>query len=69
MAFEPRSRAGLAGGVTLDHGAYVGAGALINAGLTVGAGSLVGLGSVVLQNVPPGEVWVGSPARFLRAVS
>ncbi|WP_328468578.1 acetyltransferase [Actinoplanes sp. NBC_00393] len=56
----------LGGGAVLAPGAYVGAGALIREGVTVGAGSLIGMGSVVLHDVPPGEVWAGSPARLLR---
>ncbi|MEV1333399.1 NeuD/PglB/VioB family sugar acetyltransferase [Micromonospora costi] len=57
----------LGGGVELGLGAYVGAGALLREGVTVGAWSLVGMGAVVLRDVPPGEVWGGSPARRLRA--
>lgn len=57
----------LGGGVRLEQGCYVGAGALIRDGVTVGAGALVGTGAVVLRDVPPGEVWVGNPARRLRA--
>ena len=56
----------LGGGAVLDTGAYVGAGALVREGVTVGAWSLVGMGSVVLHDVPPGQVWAGNPARFLR---
>lgn len=56
----------LGGNVHIGRGAYVGAGALIREGVTVGDGALVGLGSVVLTDVPPGEVWVGQPARRLR---
>jgi sugar O-acyltransferase (sialic acid O-acetyltransferase NeuD family) len=59
----------LGGGVRLECGAYVGAGALVRESLTVGAGSLVGMASVVLCDIPPGEVWAGSPARFLRTAS
>ncbi|SCF25586.1 sugar O-acyltransferase, sialic acid O-acetyltransferase NeuD family [Micromonospora viridifaciens] len=59
----------LGGGAVLRRGAYVGAGALIREGVTVGDRSLVGMGSVVLQDVPPGEVWAGNPARRLRAAS
>ncbi|MBO3743295.1 acetyltransferase [Actinoplanes flavus] len=59
----------LGGGVVLSEGAYVGAGALLREGVTVGAWSLVGMGSVVLGDVPPAEVWAGSPARFLRKSS
>ncbi|MEV6118684.1 acetyltransferase [Streptomyces sp. NPDC052109] len=57
----------LGGGARLEQGAYVGSGALVREGTTVGAWSLVGMGSAVLGDVPPGEVWVGSPARRLRA--
>lgn len=56
----------LGGGVRLEQGAYVGAGALVREYAVVGAWSLVGLGSSVLGDVPPGEIWVGSPARRLR---
>ncbi|WP_433532687.1 acetyltransferase [Micromonospora sp. CA-263727] len=55
------------GGVVLHTGAYLGAGALIREAVTVGEWSLVGMGSVVVCDVPSGEVWVGSPARRLRA--
>ncbi|MFE2062561.1 acetyltransferase [Streptomyces sp. NPDC059467] len=57
----------LGGGARLERGAYAGSGALVREGTTVGAWSLVGMGSAVLGDVPPGEVWVGSPARRLRA--
>ncbi|MDW4906532.1 NeuD/PglB/VioB family sugar acetyltransferase [Streptomyces sp. ADMS] len=56
----------LGGGVRLGRGAYVGSGALVREGTTVGAWSQIGMGSSVLGDVPPGEVWVGSPARRLR---
>jgi sugar O-acyltransferase (sialic acid O-acetyltransferase NeuD family) len=58
----------LGGGAVLETGAYVGSGALVREGVTVGAWSLIGMGSVVLHDVPPGEVWAGSPARLLRKV-
>ncbi|MDG4828900.1 acetyltransferase [Solwaraspora sp. WMMD1047] len=57
----------LGGGAVLREGAYVGAGALLREGVTVGSWSLVGMGSVVLRDVPPGQVWAGNPARWLRA--
>ncbi|WP_329280427.1 acetyltransferase [Streptomyces sp. NBC_01451] len=59
----------LGGGARLERGAYVGSGALVREGTVVGAWSLVGMGSAVLGDVPPGEVWVGSPARRLRAAA
>ncbi|MET7683535.1 acetyltransferase [Streptomyces sp. NPDC005423] len=57
----------LGGGARLERGAYVGSGALVREGTAVGAWSLIGMGSTVLGDVPPGEVWAGSPARRLRA--
>ncbi|MFV2100541.1 acetyltransferase [Micromonospora sp. LOL_024] len=57
----------LGGGVVLGTGAYLGAAALIRESVTVGEWSLVGMGSVVLRDVPPAEVWLGNPARRLRA--
>ena len=59
----------LAGGVTVGDAAYLGSGALVREGRTIGAAALVGMGSVVLTDVPPGEVWAGSPARRLRSAS
>lgn len=56
----------LGGGVRLGRGAYVGAGSLVREYTGVGAWSLTGMGSTVLADVPPGEVWAGSPARRLR---
>lgn len=56
----------LAGRVRVETGAYLGAGALVRQDVAVGAWSLVGMGAVVLGDVPPSEVWVGAPARFLR---
>ena len=57
----------LGGGAVLERGAYVGSGALVREGVTVGAWSLVGMGSVVLHDVPPGQIWAGNPARYLRS--
>lgn len=57
----------LAGAVRVAEGAYVGSGAMVREGRAVGAWSLVGMGAVVTEDVPPGEVWAGVPARHLRA--
>ena len=57
----------LGGSARIGTGAYLGAGALVREGVTVGAWSQVGIGSLVLGDVPAGEVWVGGPARRLRA--
>jgi sugar O-acyltransferase (sialic acid O-acetyltransferase NeuD family) len=58
----------LGGAVRVGSGAYVGAGAVVREGIVIGSGSLVGMGSVLTRDVPPGEVWLGTPARFHRHV-
>lgn len=59
---------GLAGGTVVNEGAFLGAACVVR-GNTIGRWSLVGMGSVVLDDVPAGEVWVGSPARKLSDVT
>jgi sugar O-acyltransferase (sialic acid O-acetyltransferase NeuD family) len=59
----------LGGGVRVRTSAYLGAGALVGEGRTIGAFSLIGMGAVVTHDVPAAEVWVGVPARRLRAAS
>lgn len=63
------SGAKLAGGVVVGEGAYIGAGALVRERTTVGQWSLVGMGSVVTRSIPPGQVWAGNPANFIRSGS
>jgi acetyltransferase-like isoleucine patch superfamily enzyme len=58
----------LGGAVRVETGAYLGAGALVREGVVIGAGSLVGMGAVVTKDVPPGQVWIGAPARLYRHV-
>ncbi len=48
------------------RGASIGSGSTLLCGITIGAGALIGAGSVVTRDVPPGEVWCGNPARFLK---
>lgn len=54
----------LCGGVTIGPGVLVGAGAVLLPGVRVGAGAIVGAGAVVLEEVPPGKVVIGVPARM-----
>lgn len=43
----------------------IGAGAIILPGVKLGKGCKIGAGAVVTKDVPPGETWVGNPARPL----
>lgn len=57
----------LAGWVRVGRGAYLGAGSLVKERRTVGEWAVLGMGAVALRDVPAAEVWVGNPARWLRA--
>jgi len=49
----------------IESGASVGAGAIILPGVTLGKGCMIGAGAVVTEDVQPGMVVVGMPARVL----
>jgi acetyltransferase-like isoleucine patch superfamily enzyme len=55
-------------GPHVESGAIVGANVTVLPGVRIGTGALVGAGSVVVEDVPPGVVVVGNPARIVRAV-
>lgn len=54
----------IAGQVRIGPGAMVGAGAVVEPGLTLGAGGVVAAGAVLRQDLPPGAVASGNPARI-----
>lgn len=49
-------------------GATVGAGSVILPGITIGERAFIAAGSVVTKDVPAGELWMGSPAKFYKKV-
>lgn len=61
--------ANLAGSVHVGRCAYIGAGASVKGGARVGAGSLLGMNSTLLEDLPEGTVYAGSPARLVRKVT
>lgn len=56
---------GLSGHTVVEEGCLIGTGARVLGDLRVGSGATVGAGAVVTKDVPPGETWVGVPARRL----
>jgi len=52
----------------VDDYASIGSSATILCGVRIGKGAIVGAGSVVTKSIPPGEIWAGNPARYLRKV-
>ena len=60
--------ANLGGNVRVNEGAMIGMGAAVLPKLSIGAWSTVGAGAVVVRDVPPKTVVVGTPARVLRRI-
>lgn len=58
----------LSGNVTVEPCCYVGSNSTVIGGATIGRGSLVGMSAVILSDIPANAVYVGNPARRLRAV-
>jgi acetyltransferase-like isoleucine patch superfamily enzyme len=57
----------LSGEVTVEDDVFIGANAtVIHGGITIGRGALIGAGAVVIDNIPPGAVVAGVPARKIR---
>jgi UDP-3-O-[3-hydroxymyristoyl] glucosamine N-acyltransferase len=65
------AQCGLSGSVVLGDNVILGGQAGIADHLTIGDGAMIGAKSGVASNVPPGEIWLGSPAwprhEFVRA--
>ena len=53
-------------GPVIRKGAKIGANVTILPGVVIGEEALVGAGAVVVNDVPPGAVVVGNPARVIR---
>ena len=56
------------GQVVLRKTCKVGANSVIMPGIEIGEGAVIGSNSFVNCNVPPSEVWIGSPAKFYRKI-
>jgi len=56
-------------GATVGRGAKIGAGAVLLPGVTIGEMALIGAGAVVVDDVPPGAVVVGNPARQIKHIA
>jgi acetyltransferase-like isoleucine patch superfamily enzyme len=52
--------------VDIGSNVWIGSHAFINAGVVVGSNSIIAAGAIVLNDVPPGSVVGGIPARVLR---
>lgn len=52
----------------LRKNASIGAGSVILGGITIGENAMIGAGSVVTKDVPPNQLWLGNPAKFIRVL-
>lgn len=52
--------------VIIEDGVLIGANAVVLEGVVVGAGAVVAAGSVVIEDVAPGTVVAGSPAKVIK---
>ena len=50
--------------IIIEDNVWIGTSCIILKGITIGSGSIIGAGSVVTKNVPPHEIWCGSPASL-----
>ncbi len=50
----------------IEDEAAIGSSVTLLCGVRIGRRAVIGAGSVVTRDVPPGQVWAGNPARYLR---
>jgi len=58
-------------GCTIEDGAFIGMNAVILDNCRIGRGAMVAAGSLLTEGtqVPPGTLWMGSPARYRREIA
>jgi maltose O-acetyltransferase len=54
--------------ITIGDNVWLGGGVVVCPGVTVGSDAVIGAGSIVTNDVPPGVVAVGTPARIVRSL-
>jgi acetyltransferase-like isoleucine patch superfamily enzyme len=52
--------------VAISRQVFVGGHSVLLKGVSIGEGAVIGAGSVVRAPVPPGQLWIGNPARWFR---
>jgi acetyltransferase-like isoleucine patch superfamily enzyme len=49
--------------VNVEDDVWIGFGSIILSGVTIGRGAIVGAGSIVTKDIPPYQIFAGSPAK------
>jgi acetyltransferase-like isoleucine patch superfamily enzyme len=52
--------------IVIGSDVWIGTHVVILPGVTIGQGAIIAAGSVVNKNVPPYQIWGGTPAKFLK---
>ncbi|UCD03759.1 MAG: acyltransferase [Candidatus Woesearchaeota archaeon] len=59
---------GKSGKVVLKKNCNVGTKTVVMPGVTIGENSTVGANSLVNKDIPPNEIWFGTPAKFFKKI-
>lgn len=54
--------------IYIKKNVFIGAFCIILKGITIGENSVIAAGSVVVNNIPPNEIWGGNPAKFIKKI-
>ena len=54
--------------ISIGNHVFIGAHSTILKGVSIGHHSIIGACSVVTRDVPPNEIWGGSPAKFIKKI-
>jgi acetyltransferase-like isoleucine patch superfamily enzyme len=54
--------------IIIRNNVSIGTGSTIMGNVTIGENSIIGANSLVTTDIPYNEVWIGSPAKFLRKI-
>lgn len=57
--FEPQLE-----GPQIGHGARIGSGSIILPGRKIGENAVIGAGALIVRDIPPRQIWFGSPASY-----
>ena len=68
-AAQRRDKWEAAAPISIGDNVWLGGGAIVCPGVSIGADTVVGAGSVVVDDLPPGVLAVGNPARVIRQLT